>query len=172
MTEILFDDDTKRMSLISYDNVKDYFVRYLWINHKTQNEIFFDNYFKPKDDVRLNVRHITKHLVESWKVHNKIFEDAWHNGDLIWRVKIANPYSKTIDYIEIWKSKEIVETAFNENLSELTNGIADSGFEIKRNFNYISEDLSELYYENFLERFHAKQNCIINTPKKGTMGRK
>lgn len=154
------------------DDVEDYYVRYMWINHKTQNDEFISNYFKPKDEVRLNVRHITKHLSEDWKAHNKIFEDAWHSGDLIWRVKIGNPHSKTIDYIEVWKSKEIFEKLFSIDLDKLSQGIRDSGFEVHKNYGYISEDLSYLYYEKFLNMFKNKKECIINTPLLGTMGRK
>jgi hypothetical protein len=36
-----------------------------------------------------------------------------HLGNIVWRIKLTNTYSKTIDIIEVWRSKEILDNIFS-----------------------------------------------------------
>jgi len=185
--KIIFDDKTERESLIDPDGKGSYYLRYLWINSKDSNEAFLENYFKPQEedaDTRnapgsgpagLNLRAKTKHLKDFWKPHNDIFYEAWFNGELVWRVKALNPISLTIDYIEVWKSKEYLEEKFTtENHKSLVEGILESGFIIKnwQPYQKISEEISKKYYDKFVASYFKEQNCTITTPLMGTRGRK
>lgn len=181
-----FEDGTSRTALIKPDDINDYCLRYLWIQYPENNDEFLEEYFKPKpvDEATknpisgpagLNVRARTKHLSEKWAIHNKIFEEAWHNGELIWRVKVLNTISKSIDYVEVWKSAEYLEHKFqSEDHMDLANGIFETGFDIRRwyPFQSISEDVALLYYENFINMSTKTNTCIITTPLMGTLGRK
>lgn len=177
-----------RDALIRPDGVNEYRLRYLWIKHTNPklNEEFLQNYFIPSAESDastsnpvagpsgLNLRARTRHLVEYWKVHNKIFEDAWFSGELVWRVKILNVRERSIDYIEIWKNESHLHKYFNDpTLESLRDGIRESGFMIDRwePYPHISEDLSLLYYQKFVHMHNLKQNCILVAPLMGEFGR-
>lgn len=177
-----------RHALIRPDGVNDYRLRYLWIKHVNPaiNEEFLKNYFTPSSEADastsnpvsgasgLNLRAKTKHLIDYWKVHNKIFEDAWYSGEIVWRFKVLNVRERSIDYIEVWKNEDYLLQHLNDPILEsLRDGIADSGFQIDRwePYPHISEDVSMLNYQKFVHMHNQKQNCILVTPLMGEFGR-
>lgn len=178
---ICFIDDTltPMESLIDPDGQQGWVLRYLWIQHRFDNDSFVKNYFTEGNTSGLNVRKQTTHLQEKWKNHNEAFNQSALNGDLVWRVKSFNPLSNSIDYIEIWRSQDIVEGIFDkdpvlengkvwneEDKRDLGKGVWDSGFIVRhfRPYQNISKHQAINEYKKFVERFKNKDKCIINTP--------
>jgi hypothetical protein len=172
---------TPMNSLIDPDGKTGWVVRYLWIQHRFDNESFVKNYFVEGNNTGLNVRKQTTHLQEKWKNHNEAFNQSAQNGDLVWRVKSFNLVSNSIDYIEIWKDLKTVERIFDEDPTldngqtwnktdkqDLGQGVWDAGFVVRhfRPYQNISKHQAVTEYNKFLERFRSKDNCIINTPWK------
>jgi hypothetical protein len=156
-------------------------VRYVWIQHLTENDTFLKNYFTGKDIQGMNVRKSTTYLQKYWEQHNKIFDLSGINGDLVWRVKVLNPVSQSIDYIEIWKSIDLINDYFllNEHNSilpdgslwtredkvNLDSGVFDTGFMVRNWIPHqtISRQQAMSYYKKFIQQAINKDNCIINT---------
>lgn len=160
-------------------------VRYVWIQHRTNNEVFIENYFKKQQDIGtsgLNVRKNTTHLQQFWDVHNKIFETSAINGDLVWRVKTYNNISDSIDYIEVWRDVETVSKYFSMEYTQpvtvsdgfvwtieykkmLSTGVFDSGFVSMNWLPYptISRAQSIDLYKKYVSMATAGEKCIINT---------
>lgn len=174
------DQDYKPMTcLISPDGQGPWAVRYLWIQHRDDNEKFYNNYFTGGNQKGLNVRKNTEHLQKDWTAHNLIFEESAKNGNLVYRIKIGNEVSQSIDYIEIWKSKEILLGYFGYDDVKLNDDIEwqrterklfaeklfNAGFDIRYWSPYplISKKLALEYYKSFVEKFKKRENCIINT---------
>lgn len=169
--------DNKEMSmLIEPDEQGPWALRYLWVQHR-DNDTFYNNYFDPtQTEAGMNIRKQTAELADDWKAHNQIFFDSAENGDLVWRVKVGNPISRSIDYIEIWRSKEIVSKYFGENPDEdrweienrknFKAKLYDKGFDIRELVTYplISKRTAMLRYKDFIGQCERKENCIINTP--------
>ena len=177
------EQDNKEMTaLITPDNIGPWAVRYLWIKNLNDNDTFYNNYFDPTlTKPGLNIRKQTTDLSGDWAAHNQIFIDSAQNGNLIWRVKIGNPVEKSIDYIEIWRSQDIVKTYFgnspdvkindditwtNPNRTNFLNQLRDKGFEIREwnEFPLISKKQAMLTYKEFVNLWYNKDKCIINTP--------
>jgi hypothetical protein len=172
-------DEKAMHSLLDPDNEGPWAVRYLWIQHLKDNDVFYDNYFTEGNQTGYNVRKQTTHLQNHWNYHNQIFHDSEKNGNLIWRVKVGNQFSKSIDYIEIWKSKEILIRYFggtDANIDEKTiwensekekfaENLYNNGFDIRYWYPYslISKECAMRYYKLFVERWKARDRCIINT---------
>jgi hypothetical protein len=177
------EQDNKEMTaLIAPDNFGPWAIRYLWIKNLNDNDTFYNNYFDPNlTKSGLNIRKQTTDLSDDWTAHNQIFFDSAQNGNLIWRVKIGNPVEKSIDYIEIWRSQDIVKTYFgnspdvkindditwtNPNRTNFLNQLRDKGFEIREwdEFPLISKKQAMLTYKDFVNLWYNKDKCIINTP--------
>jgi len=171
-------DHATRILQIEPDGVGDWGVRYLWINHRTDNDEFMANYFNKGNQIGHNIRKQTASLGSVWSNHNQMFDENAANGNLVWRVKAGNEYSKTIDYIEIWRSIKIIDEIFNgtpilengniwtENeKNDLDMGIWDAGFEVRHLYPSmtISKNLAIEYYWNFVDRWKKGHKCIINT---------
>jgi hypothetical protein len=175
-------DNKEFTSLIEPDNNGEWAVRYIWIQHTKDNEAFCKNYFDPSmAEIGLNVRKSTTHLKKNWDPHNQIFIDSAANGDLVWRIKTYNPISQSIDYIEIWKSLEVLERYFgtapkpkltdniewdpNERL-DFNRQLYEAGFDARTWVPYqtISKELTLTYWRQFVEKWKNKNKCIINTP--------
>jgi hypothetical protein len=163
--------------LIIADNIGPWALRYLSISHRFDNDNFYNNYFSPNlDQAGINIRKQTSNLSSDWNKHNKIFYESAENGNLVWRVKVGNNNTQSIDYIEIWRSLDIVEYYFGDLASTSTWEIDDrkkfseslfeSGFDIKELLPYplISKNAAVGYYQQFLNKWKLKDNCIINTP--------
>lgn len=178
---ICFIDNSKELMfpLIEPDGYKDWVLRYLWIQHRFDNDNFVKNYFNQGNTTGHNVRKQTTHLQEQWKNHNQVFEQSALNGDLIWRVKVYNQYSNSIDYVEIWKDLDTVTKLFDEETKlengdvwqddqkrDLGKGIWEAGFIVRhyRPYQYISKGTALEYYRQFIDRYKNKDGCIINTP--------
>jgi hypothetical protein len=170
-------EDLQEMtSLIDPDDQGIWAVRYLWIQHTQDNNKFYNNYFDPAlAQTGMNVRKQTANLKNDWTAHNQIFHDSAANGDLVWRVKIGNPTSRSIDYIEIWRSVKTVEQHFGDNPNQtwpkdnrksFNQQLFEAGFEIRSWYPYrtISNKLAIDYYNKFVDQHKNKQHCIINTP--------
>jgi hypothetical protein len=173
-------EDNKEFFLqIDSDN-GDLAIRYLWIQHRFDNEEFLKNYFKSGNVSNINVRKQTAFLDDDWRKHNKIFDKSLKNGDLVWRFKILNEESKSIDYIEVWRSREIINYYFDRSKDVDISGdiwtadkreifaknLWDTGFDIRIQEPYlsISKDNANLYYEKLRQKAAKQENCIINTP--------
>ena len=167
-------------ALINPDNNGEWAVRYVWIQHR-DNQQFLANYFKNGNNMNINVRAMTSHLKNDWSFHNRIFDLSAQNGDLKWRVKVLNTVSNSIDYIEIWRNKQLINNYFNDHDQEstlpdgtvwttaskknLSKEVFNSGF-ITRSWippvNISSQQALECY-QKFVLKFEQNDNCIINT---------
>jgi hypothetical protein len=167
--------------LVIPDRSEGWVMRYLWIQHRENNEDFVKNYFNGGNNTGLNVRKQTTHLQSQWKNHNAAFDQSAVNGDLIWRVKAYNSISQSIDYVEIWKDLETVNRIFEaeskldngevwskDQKSSLGQGVWDAGFIVRhyRPYQSISKPCAEAAYKMFVGRYKNKDKCIINTPMK------
>jgi hypothetical protein len=156
-------------------------LRYLWIKHREKNDDFINNYFKEGSNTGLNVRKQTSHLRNSWESHNKIFDESKENGNLVWRVKILNMLANSIDYIEVWRSSDILTKLWGdgnddsgirtaEDKHSLSKGLYESGFDVrtwrnpKDTWIPVSKSLAIEWYFHFVNKWKEKDNCIINTP--------
>jgi hypothetical protein len=175
-------DGKPMTSLIDPDNTGPWAVRYMWIQHLKDNKKFYSNYFDPAmNQAGMNVRKQTIHLKSDWAAHNQIFYDSVANGNLVWRVKIRNQSSHSIDYIEIWRDSKIIEKYFGDTPTEKINldiewrldartnfnqYLYEAGFDIRswKPYQTISKEFATEYYKNFVEQYKNKQQCIINTP--------
>lgn len=169
--------DGKQMeSLINPDNKSGWVVRYLWITHTVDNDSFYNNYFDPSlKQAGMNVRTRTADLKSDWEAHNQIFFDSAKNGDLVWRIKVGNPSSKSIDYVEVWRSLEVLEQHFGDNPTtpgwgnevrvDFHRSLFEAGFDVRSwiPYNSISKELAATYYKKFIEQYKNKDHCIINT---------
>jgi hypothetical protein len=170
--------------LIIPDCAEGWVMRYLWIQHRENNEDFVKNYFNGGNNTGLNVRKQTTHLQNQWKNHNAAFDQSAVNGDLIWRVKAYNVVSQSIDYIEIWKDLETVNRLFEveskldngevwskDQKSSLGQGVWDAGFIVRhyRPYQSISKLCAVSAYKMFVDRYKNKDKCIINTPMKSNL---
>lgn len=172
-------DGIKMHGLIEPDEIGPYAVRYLWIQHRYENDKFFDNYFSEGNQTGLNVRKQTSHLKSDWDYHNRIFFESAENGNLAWRVKVGNKISRSIDYIEVWKSKDILINYFGMDDVQLDNTtvwkldskkqfgehLYNAGFKIRHWVPYplMSKKMAADYYYKFLDMYRSKDMCIINT---------
>lgn len=166
-------DDIKRMNipLVEPDNIEEFALRYVWMKH-VDNEKFLAGYFTNNNSAGMNVRKQTVEFQEHWDKHNKIFIDSANNGSLIWRVKVLNEINRSMDYIEVWKSKDTIVALLEDNddwdpnsMSILKKGIYDAGFIAQKWLPYpsVSREWVITNYEKFLLMAKNKQNCIVNT---------
>jgi hypothetical protein len=169
-------------------------VRYLWVRHQEKNEEFVENYFNKGNNSDgkpgLNLRKQTTFMQETaWNPHNDIFEQSRDNGNLVWRVKAANPNNDSIDYIEIWRTKKCIRDAFApklgtvapvhhaltsdapiarpvEAIKQLREGLQESGFASRINLEFpeVSPLLAMRWYMYFVGRRDRGESCVINTP--------
>lgn len=108
-------DGTQLPPLVIPDGQGPWAVRYIWVRHKTRNDEFIANYFNKGNNstgAGLNLRKQTAHMQDAWNPHNNIFETSRDNGNLVWRVKAYNPHSHSIDYVEVWRSRDIIKQTF------------------------------------------------------------
>ena len=175
-------DNEEMSSLVDPDNIGPWAIRYLWIRNLNDNNTFYNNYFDPTlAQAGMNIRKQSADLKDDWTAHNQIFFDSAKNGNLVWRVKVGNPVNKSIDYIEIWRSQEIVKSYFgdsptvviNNNITWTNNSrvsfleqLRDKGFDIREwtEFPTISKIQAMRYYKKFVDQWENKDRCIINTP--------
>ena len=183
-------DGLKLPPLVVPDGKGPWAVRYIWVKHQDKNDEFINNYFNKGDTTTgpgLNLRKQTAHMQTAWAPHNQIFETSRDNGNLVWRVKVHNPMADSIDYVEVWRSQEILQSLFSpkpdggqvqvdentvrtaEDQRVLRTGLYDAGFEVRGMRGRVARwpSVSKLtamgWYKNFVQKFHAKENCIINT---------
>lgn len=182
-------DGLKLPPLVVPDGKGPWAVRYIWVKHRDKNDEFINNYFNKGDTTGpgLNLRKQTAHMHTAWAPHNQIFETSRDNGNLVWRVKVHNPMVESIDYVEVWRSPEILQSLFNpvpdggqvqvdentvrtaEDQRTLRTGLYDAGFEVRgmrgriARWPLVSKLTAMGWYKNFVQKFHANDNCIINT---------
>jgi len=167
------DTNKQSVSLVIPDYGTDYAMRYVWMQHRFKNEEFVNNYFTIGNNLGMNVRKQTVKLQAYWNKHNAIFDDSGKNGDLIWRVKVLNLLNDSIDYIEVWKSSDIIYSLLEDNsswpgdsMNLLKQGIYDAGFSAQKwlPFPTVSKDWAHSTYNIFLKMTRENKKCIINTP--------
>jgi hypothetical protein len=165
-------------------------VRYIWVKHRDRNDDFIANYFNGGNNTSgtgLNLRKQTAYMQTAWNPHNQIFETSRDNGNLVWRVKVHNPFANSIDYVEVWRSPEIISSMFryipegesikvtdgvtrtSDDQKQLRSGLYNAGFEVRRwrdattNWPKVSPQVAMMWYRHFVKKHLAKDNCIINT---------
>jgi len=152
-------------------------VRYLSVTHRIDNNSFYNNYFSPTlKEAGMNIRKQTADLKTDWSAHNQIFYDSAADGNLVWRVKVGNKETQSIDYVEVWRSVDILNRYFGdqtnipnwttESRKTFTEQLYESGFVITdlQEFPLISKAQAIEYYRMFVDKWKAKDDCIINTP--------
>lgn len=170
------DEDLQNpIPLVYPDMGGDFGIRYIWLKNRENNQSFVENYFSDGNQLGMNMRTITSHLVEEWKKHNQIFMTGRETGDLICRIKIFNPVNMSIDHIEVWRNVDTIVRLFEANrykeeshLRELGNALYDNGFSIHMWYPYPTmsrEQVIEIY-DKFVEMHKAKQNCKIEASLK------
>jgi hypothetical protein len=184
-------DGLKLPPLVVPDGRGPWAVRYIWVKHQDKNEEFVSNYFNKGNNAAgtgLNLRKQTEYMQTAWNPHNQIFETSRDNGNLVWRVKVHNPLANSIDYVEVWRSQEILQSLFDpiadnsqvqvnettvrtaDNQRDLRTGLYNAGFEVRgmrgrvARWPAVSKLTAMGWYKHFVQKFHAKDNCIINTP--------
>lgn len=187
------DFDGERLPpLILADGKGPWAIRYLWCKHKEHNDEFVANYFAAKSDQEkgkpgLNLRKRTAYMQEHWDPHNALINTSRDNGNMIWRVKVHNPLANSIDYVECWRSPEVLAQAFHDlipgqklqvnddvvrtadNQQTLRQNLYKEGFEIRRwidkdtNWPTINPGLAMYYYWCFVQKHWQKDNCRVNT---------
>ena len=163
--------------LIVPDNIGPWAVRYLSVQHRFDNDAFYNNYFSPGlTDAGMNIRKQTANLKTDWLAHNQIFYDSAADGNLVWRVKVGNKETQSIDYVEVWRSVDVLNRYFGnqttitnwttESRKTFTEQLFESGFVITdlQQFPLISKKQAIEYYRMFVDQWKAKDHCIINTP--------
>lgn len=101
---------TESIPLFIPDGIGPWAIRYKWI--KKNDENFLENYHNSQNGVKANVRKSSAHLEQYWIPHNCLIINQGHLGNIVWRIKIDNPFNKSVDVIEVWKSREIIERVF------------------------------------------------------------
>ena len=169
-------------------------LRYIWVQHSDNNEEFIANYFNKGNNSDgkpgMNLRKQTTFMQETaWNPHNDIFEKSRDSGNLVWRVKAANPNNASIDYIEIWRTKKTIREAFSpklgtinpalhafasdsevarpaEAIEKLREGLQESGFVSRINlvFPEVNPLQAMRWYMYFVGRRDRGESCVINTP--------
>lgn len=172
-------DHKTMISLIDPDDAGPWAIRYLWIQHTQDNDSFYENYFTGGNSVGFNVRKQTTDLKQHWNPHNQIFYDSAANGDLVYRIKIGNQFSRSIDYIEVWRGIDVLEKYFGNRDATIQNMdwkrderkkfaevLFERGFDIRSWYPYIqiSKSSAAEHYKKYVDRWKNKENCIINTP--------
>ncbi len=189
-------DGVKLPPLVIPDGSGPWALRYIWVKHKTKNEEFVNNYFNKGNNATgtgLNLRKQTSHMKETaWNPHNKIFDTSRDNGDLVWRVKVHNHLADSIDYIEVWRSRQTIKNVFGvrkgdntdteipvtesdstsdlarsaEEILTLRKGLEEAGFEPRAwsTFPNVHPIVAMKWYLYFLERRDGNKQCVINTP--------
>ena len=117
----------------------------------------------------------------------RYFFTSRDNGNLVWRIKTHNPLANSIDYIEVWRSPEVLSQLFdfvgsdevevNKGIkrsksarNELREGLAEAGFTVHRfvdpntNWPLISPLRATRLFRHFNKKFIGQENCIVNTP--------
>ena len=94
------------------DELGPWAIRYLWIK-KDQDDNFLENYHSNQDDIKSNVRKSSVNLEKYWIPHNAVIINQGHLGNIVWRIKINNPFNNSVDVIEVWRSNEIIKNLFN-----------------------------------------------------------
>lgn len=108
-------DGVQLPPLVIPDGKGPWALRYIWVQHRDRNDEFIANYFNKGNNssgTGLNLRKQTAHMQDAWNPHNRIFEESRDNGNLVWRVKAYNALANSIDYIEVWRSPEIIRETF------------------------------------------------------------
>lgn len=164
-------------TLIAPDNIGPWAVRYLSVKHRFDNESFYNNYFSPTlKESGMNIRKQTADLKTDWSAHNQIFYDSAADGNLVWRVKVGNKETRSIDYVEVWRSVDILNRYFGEQTNmpnwtttsrtDFSKQLFEAGFNIieLESFPLISKAQAVEYYRMFVNKWKVKDDCIINTP--------
>ena len=165
-------------------------LRYIWVKHREKNDEFVANYFNGGNNASgtgLNLRKRTAYMQTAWNPHNQIFETSRDNGNLVWRVKVHNPHANSIDYIEVWRSPEIISQYFHqikpgetvkiadgvvrtaEDQATLRTNLYKEGFEVRRwrdldsGWPRVSPQVAMAWYRHFAQKHINKDKCIINT---------
>ena len=176
--------------LVVADGEGPWAIRYIWCKHTEKNDEFVKNYFVEgcnDGQVGLNLRKRTAYMQKAWNPHNAIFETSRDNGDLVWRAKVHNPLANSIDYIEVWRSPEVISSLFRyippgekiviaqgvertaEDQVTLRTNLYNEGFEIRRwhdeitDWPTVSPQLAMYWYWCLVKKHFAKDNCRINT---------
>jgi hypothetical protein len=102
--------DTESIPLFIPDNEGPWAIRYIWI--RKDNENFIENYHSETKGTKSNVRKSSAHLEQYWIPHNALMINQGHFGNIVWRIKTGNPFNNSIDIIEVWRSRKIIESLF------------------------------------------------------------
>lgn len=93
------------------DDAGPWAVRYVWIKNNDEN--FVENYHIEVEGKKSNVRRSSIHLEQNWIPHNCLMVNQGHLGNIVWRIKTGNPFNDSIDIIEIWRSRKIIQDLFS-----------------------------------------------------------
>lgn len=93
------------------DNIGPWVLKYMWIIKKDDPN-FIENYHNTSDGTKPNVRKNTIHLEDHWRAFNSVMVNNGHLGNIVWRIKLTNIYSNTIDIVEVWRSRDILDGIF------------------------------------------------------------
>lgn len=183
-------DSEQLPPLVIPDGQGPWAVRYIWVKHRERNDDFVSNYFNGGNNTTgtgLNLRKQTAYMQTAWNPHNQIFETSRDNGNLVWRVKVHNPVANSIDYVEVWRSPDVISSLFRyikpneavkvtdgivrtaDDQKALRTGLYEAGFEVRRwrdaetNWPTVSPQVAMMWYRHFVKKHLAKDNCIINT---------
>jgi hypothetical protein len=92
------------------DNIGPWCLRYVWMK-KRDDENFLSNYHSVGES-KSNVRKSTIHLESSWIPYNCLMINQGHLGNIVWRIKVTNPWNQSVDIIEVWRDRQIIKENF------------------------------------------------------------
>lgn len=110
--ELAEDKEIPLIPVFMPDNIGPWVLKYMWILKKDDPN-FINNYHNIASGTKNNVRKTTDYLGEHWRAFNSVIINNGHLGNIVWRIKLTNAYSKTVDIIEVWRSKEILDNIFS-----------------------------------------------------------
>jgi hypothetical protein len=61
----------------------------------------------------VNVRRSSSNLASYWRTHNSLIINQCHLGNIVFRIKAVNIINNSVDMIEVWRSRDIVDRLFN-----------------------------------------------------------
>lgn len=110
--ELAEDKEIPLIPVFIPDNIGPWVLKYMWILKKDDPN-FINKYHNTALGTKNNVRKTTDYLGEHWRAFNSVIVNNGHLGNIVWRIKLTNTYSRTIDIVEVWRSKEILDNIFS-----------------------------------------------------------
>jgi hypothetical protein len=102
----LLSDSQYQIPTFVPDGVGPWCVRYVFIKQQSLVEQYNSS---------SNIRSSSSHLEQAWRAHNALIINQCHLGNVVWRLKVRNKINQSVDMIEVWRSRELIDNLFSGN---------------------------------------------------------